>query len=517
MLPELTRPDMAQSADRNEPLSKRWIDQWLVLGLVALAALTMSPALLSLGSFWWRIQGYQHGILIAALCLLWLWLWRERPLRSGVHPSWWLLPVWALLWALWYALWQGNSEIGTQALIPAVLWTTLAVPLGVRAAATVALPIGFFYFAIPLWDELLPVLQKITVFGGHWGMTLAGVPVAVSGNKIVVPEGTFEIIYDCSGLRFLVVSLALATLVAVVEGLRRWRFVSFLVLTAMLAIVANWMRVCIVIYAGHVTGMAHYFVSESHLGLGNAVFAVLLVAVYWLAHRMGRHAVKAPHASASTPPAAVDMRTAIVMAVLLVAAVGITAKAEWSSAPPDRLQLAPAPVSGGGWQGPLPAMAAWSPSFPDAADTLRASYRQGDQSIEVYVNVYGRQQQGKELVYFRNLLLAPGKWRPTGAAAGPVAAMFASSPTAVEVLDGDGQRWLMAHIYVIGGRLTAWGPAAQVSYGIGTVLEPRPAGVVAIAIRCQADCSAARPSLQRFWAQLGNALVATIPTRMRPA
>ena len=56
-----------------------------------------------------------------------------------------------------------------------------------------------------------------------------------------------------------------------------------LVVMAVLALLANWVRVYTVIEAGYLTDMKHHLVSVGHYWFGWCVFAVALTCFFWLA------------------------------------------------------------------------------------------------------------------------------------------------------------------------------------------------------------------------------------------
>jgi transmembrane exosortase EpsH len=47
-----------------------------------------------------------------------------------------------------------------------------------------------------------------------------GVPTQVEGHHVTIPSGHFSIVEGCSGKRYLMISLAFATLAAAIEQLR---------------------------------------------------------------------------------------------------------------------------------------------------------------------------------------------------------------------------------------------------------------------------------------------------------
>ena len=62
--------------------------------------------------------------------------------------------------------------------------------------------------------EAVPELQRLTAHLAVAALQWTNIPVYLEGTLITIPSGAFEVAEACAGLRFLVVTLAIATLVA---------------------------------------------------------------------------------------------------------------------------------------------------------------------------------------------------------------------------------------------------------------------------------------------------------------
>jgi hypothetical protein len=127
----------------------------------------------------------------------------------------------------------------------------------------------------------------------------------------------------------------------------------------------------------------------------------------------------------------------------------------------------------------------------------------------MYVNAYGVQTQGRELVFDANSVAPRERWRRVEIltrTTNGLAMMVAEDPMK--------RRWIIAHTYVVGGALTTSAPMAQFYYGVYAVRRPRPAGVIALAAPCDPDCGIATAHLTDFWGERSRMLVALIPDRL---
>ncbi len=153
-------------------------------------------------------------------------------------------------------------------LLPALFWLAVTAAFGMRVGRLLAFPVAFFYFAVPSWSQLADPLQQLTVVVMHGFLDVTGPPALIDGDLVRIPNGTFVVEEGCSGLHFMIVGLAVAALHGHLQR-SPWRTrVAQLGLMAVLALLANWLRVYTVIEAGYLTDMHHYLVSVSHYWFG---------------------------------------------------------------------------------------------------------------------------------------------------------------------------------------------------------------------------------------------------------
>jgi exosortase A len=474
--------------------------------LLAVCVLGLWPSIASLARTWRDVFEYHHGILIVAITIGWLWKIRRDIDACDARPVRAALPLIVLALVAWTVAYRANSELLQQMLVPVIPLLAVYAICGPQVCRRVAAPLAYLYFAIPVWDQLLPFLQWLTTTVAEWVLGVMGVPTQVEGHHVTIPSGRFSIIEGCSGKRFLVIALAFAALAAAIEGLRWRRTLYLLAVATCLALITNWLRVVTVIYAGHVTQMQHYLVAHEHKSFGYALFVPMLFAILWSARSIRRR--QAAASALPMVPAAEHSGRPIDWAVVMVSiALPIVV---WGRAPERgaTVHLGALPVATGRWQGPLPADLEWQPKFVNPAEELRASYSVNGQRVEIYLNVYALQTQGSELVFHRNSVAPAERFtmmrrlpRPAGA------------PPAIVVRESSGRRWVVAQMYEVGGRPTASPGLAQVYYGLHAIVRPVPAGTLASAVRCAGDCNSAEQAIDDFWREHSGELMELIPDR----
>ena len=257
---------------------------WILVGACVVG---LWPTVAALARIWRDMFDYHHGGLIAAITRHLAVAYPARDRREQRPPG--ARGAAALRvddrWA-GRSLYRANSELMQQLLLPVMLLLAVYAAAGPQVCRRVAPPLAYLYFAIPLWDQLVPLLQWLTTAVAESLLGLIGVPTQVEGHHVTIPSGRFSIIEGCSGQRYLVIALAFAALAAAIEGLRWRRLLLLLRVAGGLALVTNWLRVVTVIYAGHVTEMQHYLVAQEHRSFGYALFIPLLLAIMWMARRM---------------------------------------------------------------------------------------------------------------------------------------------------------------------------------------------------------------------------------------
>lgn len=183
-------------------------------------------------------------------------------------------------------------------MLPALILLAILAAFGTAVARAAAVPVGFLYFAMPVWDLLTVPLQNLTLTIVTLLAPAVGIPAAISGFLISLPGGLrFEVTEWCSGLGLMVQGLAVATLLGELEQAPVARRLRLLGSMVVVALVTNWIRVLTIIQVGYSTNMRHVLVTRYHVQFGYAFYVVALVLFVWVATRGALP--KAPQAARS--------------------------------------------------------------------------------------------------------------------------------------------------------------------------------------------------------------------------
>ena len=228
----------------------------------------------------WSDYPYNHAFAIFGMSA-WLAIDASRHATiERLHPSAFGALGLFLALAIYIVFESFDLTLGMQALLPLILLTITATILGLGAASRLAIPILFLYFAIPIWDLIIPPLQTMTTAVVYTVLRWTGITAFIDNTKIYIPVGTFEIAEGCAGLRYFIVSFSLASFYGLLY-LRAWASSLALIGVALAsAIVCNWLRVYSLIVIGDLTDMQHYFIAVSHARYGWGIYALSLVPVF---------------------------------------------------------------------------------------------------------------------------------------------------------------------------------------------------------------------------------------------
>ena len=233
---------------------------------------------------WWNSDSYAHILLIPPI-IAWL-AWSRREALAGIEPRpWW--PGLALL-GLGLVLWLAGrmSGINLVAHAGAVAALASAVPLilGLRAAALLALPLGFMVFLVPFGEEIVWPMQLVTAHLVIQLAHLSGIDAALDTIYITTPFGLFIVAEACSGVKFLIAMIALGVLAAFTAFSSWSRRIAFLLACIIVPILANAVRAWATIYIAQFVG-AERAGGIDHLIYGWVFFAVVVAIIFGCAWR----------------------------------------------------------------------------------------------------------------------------------------------------------------------------------------------------------------------------------------
>ena len=103
-------------------------------------------------------------------------------------------------------------------------------------------------------------------------LSLINIPIFIQTYFIYIPNGIIHIAEGCSGLKYFQSAIAISIIMNFLHQ-NNWRKIIILGLcSAVLAIIANWIRVLILVLVGYYSGIDHPLMTD-HDNLGWVIFA----------------------------------------------------------------------------------------------------------------------------------------------------------------------------------------------------------------------------------------------------
>ncbi len=273
---------------------------------IALAIFMYYPTVASLAHIWIfsEFDTYKHGLLLLGVGIYffyqrWMKLGSEISIRFDMAGF--LLLITASI--VWFFAHIAEVQVVQQLVFIFILYFIVWTILGYRISRQFAFPILLLICAIPIWGLINEgMLQVITVKIVAFMLKIIGVNNYVENVRIFIPEGAFSVNPECAGMQQLIAAISLAAIYAYLNSFRIGFLFLYMGLAAVLALALNILRIFIVVFAGHITNMKHYFVRVEHVSLGWALFGIgmfifMMISNKLLLSQYGAFVVKADEAN----------------------------------------------------------------------------------------------------------------------------------------------------------------------------------------------------------------------------
>ena len=460
----------------------------IALGVLAAWVATYFGEFREIFSQWVREPEESHGVLVAIAVPILIWLRRDRLSASDRGRPLSIIGCSLAIAAVAFCH-AASVDAVAWMILPMVALLATAVALGAGAAITLAAPIGYFLLALPIWGVAAAPFQWLTAKASTAILALLHVPVIVNGNIVSVPAGTFEIAEGCSGIRFLVVTMALAFMFSMIERLPWRRTLMLLAVAIGAAVVTNWLRVATIIYIGQATHMRSPLIAD-HYTLGWWMFAAAFVPLGFFAMRLVRSAPTAAR-DAPAPLRPGSLPGALAAAGLLGAA------ALWSWAvdhgTPGRSLTVAAPALPG-WAGPTDPHDGWRPDYAGVGAEWFGAFRRNAQIVSVYVAAYDRQSRQGKLIGYGSSLAGAG-WIDDGAVQARAIGAAQANVDERVLSDAWGAHRVVWSWYEVEGRRMLSPTRVKFREGMAAFGAGRRSAIIALSSPCVPNCDAAREAL----------------------
>jgi exosortase A len=373
----------------------------------------------SMAAVWVSSSTFLHGAVILPISAF--LIWQMRSSWIGIPPRSSLVGL--MLLVLSVMAWRVADVVAVQVVghfaVVAMLITAIWTVYGTRVVRLLHFPLLYAFFAVPFGGFLIPSLMDWTASFTVFALQLTGIPVLRDGNFFSLPSGNFQVIEVCSGVRYLIVTLVLGLLFAHEFFESQKKRMIFVLVAAVMVIIANGLRAYFVVLLAHYSEM-EYGGGHEHIYMGYAIFLVTIFFVFWLGKRYEDKVRPEEHESCLAREANQSWREVISwkLAILFIVSFTVLASArflpETQVLPSAAVRLPPQlPKAVGDWAGPSSLELSYRPAFIGESSYLAGHYEKGAHVVELHVVFYNEQQQGAELVGYKNKLIDSNVWRTT--------------------------------------------------------------------------------------------------------
>ncbi len=303
-------------------------------------------------------------------------------------------------------------------LVGAILYSLL----GWKSTSFFLVPLLLLLLVMPIFGGVGNLLQAGTALAVDALLNSTGLPAFLDGFLITIPAGVFEVAPGCSGLNQFVVGVTLAVLMSWFNRMAPVAWLINIICIALIAFVANVLRVYIIIWMGQKTAMQHYFITVEHVSLGWVLFITGFFAYLFVTNRLFPdrfYNYVSPQRKAllkqSKNPVLKKKSDLFVLPLLFIAvaigpAVFAYADIQSENSTFDAIEFE-APLSG--WsEVAVDIDDIWKPVIQQGDVVFSKVYKKGDhQKIALHLSFFTRQAQGREAVSDDNRVYDGQQWK----------------------------------------------------------------------------------------------------------
>jgi exosortase A len=380
-----------------------------VLLAAAILLLNRDTAMIMVG-IWWRSDTFQHAFLVLPISLWLVWRRREELAAQTPRAQPWVLLALLAAAVAWLIAELVVVNVVSQFALVAMLVLAVPAVLGFQVARVILFPLLFLFFTVPFGEFMLPWLMERTADFAVLALQASAVPVYREGLHFVIPSGTWSVVEECSGVRYLIASFMIGTLFAYLNFRSYKRRAIFMVVALIVPIVANWMRAYLIVMLGHLSGNK-LATGVDHLIYGWVFFGVIIFLMFWVGARWSEPD-EAPARSGARPVgtqrgSVPGMRATVLVAAVIAILPHVTLAGMQhadGAAAPAKVDL-PVRLSDGWSQSA--GLVDWRPKFVDPSTQAARVYDGPDGTVGVYVAYYRGQSDERKLVSSLNVLAGP--------------------------------------------------------------------------------------------------------------
>jgi len=457
----------------------------------------------------WAVnETFTHGFLVLPL-VIWLILQKKSQISSiEPVPEPWAFGLLLLLLTGWLVGAAVDVEIVQQFFMVTIILISIWIAAGRQVLFYVLFPLMFLYFAVPFGQVLIHPLMLFTADFTVALIKMVGIPVYRDGLSFTLPTGSWSVVEECSGVRYLIASFLLGSIYAYLNYSSIKKRVIFILLSLVVPIIGNSLRAFGIVIIGHFSGMK-LAIGIDHLVYGWVFFGFIIFLLFYAGSfwwddeesfgSVSDEKTVATDNQKKYPPSVLLMLTFFLMALFSV----------FSNHIEDNKQRVfkhvafQLPRDLSGWRYDADRSLGWQPVIVNPDVKISRGYVFGDDFVQLDIAYYQTQRQGAEAVSTSNRLANPysGDWKLVSSAD-----VFKSDRSFIESeLKRSGKKLLIWSWYRVGKYETSSPYMAKIFEAYNLIIEGRSdVSMLSIATRFDDAKKVTRQKLYDFWEKSGK-------------
>lgn len=384
--------------------NSKTITLYFIFNIVTLIAFNYA-VIAELFSEWYDPGPYNHGFLAFALTLY--IFWTKKDFFTSLRPS--LFGVLLVLAANIVFMIANLANIGQLQILSLflIMISLLISVYGFAVIKTFIKPWMMLALTLPIWNLIQLPLQDLSTWVSFYVVHMLNFDIIREGHDLITPGGVFIVEPACSGLGFFLTSALYAIFVSQVNNLSRKSSCIYFLLAISFSIVANWLRIIIIVIVGAKTHMQHYIVQD-HLTFGWFVFMACFIPIIIIGHRYFNEQ-EAPAKVSFSSNKEINIWLPILSFLIII---GFTISTLIISLSFDKKYQLILPQ--------IPSYThintnsvtnySWFPTSNGATSEEFSYFSHNEKLFQIYLANYVKQSQGSEMIFIGNSLFDKSRW-----------------------------------------------------------------------------------------------------------
>jgi len=361
---------------------------------------------------WSSSETYSHCYFILPM-MCYLLYNRKEHLKADAQPDFRMAFLVLPPVFIWLVGVVAEINIFIHAGLVGVLITGTLALIGWQLAKQAWPFVIFLVFLIPFGDEVVPYLVDITANFTVGTLRFLGFPIFREANHLTMSSGQWSVVEACSGVRYLMASITLGYVYALLNYNKLSKQVTFLIVSAIVPIVANGLRAVMIVLLGHYSGMT-IATGVDHLIYGWLFFGVVVFVLFWAGSfwqdpelDMG-FSVSDSEINGRSLLGSIGVFLALLCLMLIPVAWVKTIKF-YATPPAPVFESSQSEFMINTSVGAESLKEGWSPDFLEGDQREIAEFESvSGKTFSLLLMTYGTQEGGSELVSTQNSLVRPG-------------------------------------------------------------------------------------------------------------